>query len=376
MTAERFLSMLRQELADLPFEEREAALRYYTEYLAEAGPDHEEAAVEALGSPYEVAQQLRQDGLAGSTLSPAKPPVAAEPKRERFTSTLLGKCCIVLVFAVLLLGSCVLLRDLLLPPKETAPKPGLPIVVNETVQVEGGLVALPWSENTITNWDIDLPIGYLHIVPGNDYQLELGSKILEHTVCRIENGTLIMRDPSANKWWDDLRNTPESELTITLTYPQSADALDKVSLSLGIGPSDISGLRCDRLILETGVGEITLKDIITGDFSLDGGVGEVTGHDLAVSRSLSVDNGVGEVDLSGDFIGRLTLDTGVGETTLTLARPHSAYHITTDKGIGEIDFDDRSSLTPSPALPSTDAENKLSIENGVGEVTIHFTPEP
>lgn len=377
MTAEHFLNRLRQELSDLPFAEREAALRYYTEYLAEAGPEHEEEAVDALGSPYDVAQQIRQSGLSGSALSAAKTTAEPAVKHKRFTATLLGKCCIVLVFAVLLLTSCVLLRDLLLSPKETAPTPGAPTppLISETVSGDGSTLSLPWSENTITNWDIDLPIGYLHIVPGDDYQLELGSKILEHTVCTIDNGTLRMRDPSTQKWWDDLRNAPESDLTITLTYPQTA-VLDKVSLSLGIGPSDIKGLRCERFLLDTGVGEILLEDILTGDFILDSGVGEVTGHDLAASRSLSIDSGVGEVELSGDFIGQLTLDSGVGETTLTLARPQSAYHITTDKGIGEIDFDDRSALAPSPALPSTDTENKLSIDNGVGEVVIHFTAEP
>ena len=371
MTAERFLSRLRQELADLPFEEREAALRYYTEYLAEAGPEHEEEAVEALGSPSDIAKQLRQDALA------AAKPAAPEAKRTRFTATLLGKCCIGLIFAVLLLGICVLLRDLLLPPKETAPTPGglTAPALSETVSGEGSTLSLPWSENTITNWDIDLPIGYLHIVPGDAYQLELGSKILEHTECRIENGTLIMRDPSTKKWWNDLRDTPESDLTITLTYPQSAEDLDKVSLSLGIGPSDIKGLRCDQLLLDTGVGEITLEDIITGDFRLDSGVGEVTGHELAASRSLAIDSGVGEVTISGDFLGRLVLDSGVGEITLTLARPQSAYHITTDKGIGEIVMDSRSSLTPSPQLPAAESENTLSIDNGVGEVILHFTPE-
>ena len=32
MTAEEFMRRLRQELSALPFEEREAAYRYYTEY--------------------------------------------------------------------------------------------------------------------------------------------------------------------------------------------------------------------------------------------------------------------------------------------------------------------------------------------------------
>lgn len=373
MTAEEFMRRLRQELAALPFEEREAALRYYTEYLIEAGSENEQEALRTLGSPEQVAAQILQDREPPAAWADHKPPKA---KREKFTATLLGKCCVSLVFIFLLLGICVLLRDLLLPHESPAENQPLPPIQITSAASDLTSIDLPWSEHTVTNWSIDLPMGYLHIVAGEAYQLQLGSTLLEHTVCTLEDGTLRIYDPSRNKWWDKLKNAPEEDLTITLTYPQTIDPLSAVTLSLGIGPSAIAGLRCDSLSIETGVGEVLLGDMTVGDFTLDGGVGEVTGRNLAVSRSLSIDSGVGEIDLSGDFTGRLNLDTGIGEAELTLARPRSAYSITTDKGLGELTIDSRSALAPSPDLSADAADNTLDIDHGVGEVTLHFTPEP
>ncbi len=371
MTAEEFMRRLRQELSALPFEEREAALRYYTEYLIEAGSEHEQEALRALGTPEQVAAQIIQDRQAPATWPAHKPPQA---KREKFTSTLIGKCCISLVFIFLLLGICVLLRDLLLPPKISAEE----IAPSQITSAAGKLTAidLPWSENTITNWTVDLNVGYLHIIPGEAYQLQLGSTLLEHTVCTLEDGTLRITDSSHNKWWTKLKNTPEEDLTITLTYPQTTEPLNRVDLHLGIGPSDILGLHCDSLTIETGVGEVLLENITAANFTLDGGVGEVTGHHLAVSHQLSVDSGVGEINLSGDFVGILRLDNGVGEAELTLARPQSAYSITTDTGLGDLTIDSHSQLKPSPALPADASDNTLDIDYGIGDVTLHFTPEP
>ena len=49
MTKEQFLARLEQLLADLSREDREDALQFYREYLEDAGPENEAAALEELG---------------------------------------------------------------------------------------------------------------------------------------------------------------------------------------------------------------------------------------------------------------------------------------------------------------------------------------
>jgi len=61
MNRKDFLRDLRRELEHLPFEERESAITYYEEYLDEAGPENEEAAIRGFGSPASIAAGIRAE---------------------------------------------------------------------------------------------------------------------------------------------------------------------------------------------------------------------------------------------------------------------------------------------------------------------------
>ncbi|MDR3137202.1 MAG: DUF1700 domain-containing protein [Coriobacteriales bacterium] len=61
MTKDEFLSELRKRLKKLPESEQANALAYYEEYLQEAGPAGEQAAIAALGSPAQVASAIIGD---------------------------------------------------------------------------------------------------------------------------------------------------------------------------------------------------------------------------------------------------------------------------------------------------------------------------
>jgi uncharacterized membrane protein len=59
MNKEIFLRDLRRFLADMPEEEREQALKYYEDYFEDAGPENEQNVIQELGSPIEVAKQIK-----------------------------------------------------------------------------------------------------------------------------------------------------------------------------------------------------------------------------------------------------------------------------------------------------------------------------
>jgi len=59
MNRNAFLKELRRELDVLPFEERENAVTYYEEYFDEAGPAQEQETIAGLGTPAEIAAELK-----------------------------------------------------------------------------------------------------------------------------------------------------------------------------------------------------------------------------------------------------------------------------------------------------------------------------
>lgn len=61
MRKEEFFNELEYLLQDIPDRDREDALDYYRDYLAEAGSDDEEKAIEGFGSPERVAAIIRAD---------------------------------------------------------------------------------------------------------------------------------------------------------------------------------------------------------------------------------------------------------------------------------------------------------------------------
>ena len=55
MTKEEYIRELRARISHLPKEEQESALRYYMEYLEDAGDRPMEQIIEELGTPQQVA---------------------------------------------------------------------------------------------------------------------------------------------------------------------------------------------------------------------------------------------------------------------------------------------------------------------------------
>lgn len=71
MNKEQYLRALAGELRKLPKEEYERAIDYYVEYFEDAGPEHEEEAINDLGTPHEVASQIITDAAMKRMDNPA-----------------------------------------------------------------------------------------------------------------------------------------------------------------------------------------------------------------------------------------------------------------------------------------------------------------
>lgn len=72
MNREQYMKMLRRKLKHLPKNEFEKAIEYFEEYFAEAGIEHEQQAIEDLGTPDEAAANIIQNMAVKNTLEPIR----------------------------------------------------------------------------------------------------------------------------------------------------------------------------------------------------------------------------------------------------------------------------------------------------------------
>ena len=61
MNRVEFMAELERLLADLPEDERQAAVQYYADYFADAGAENEAAVIRELGSPEKTAESIKAD---------------------------------------------------------------------------------------------------------------------------------------------------------------------------------------------------------------------------------------------------------------------------------------------------------------------------
>ena len=56
-----FMSQLESYLADISAAERDEALQYYSDYFEDAGPENEQSVIQSLGSPREIAENIKAE---------------------------------------------------------------------------------------------------------------------------------------------------------------------------------------------------------------------------------------------------------------------------------------------------------------------------
>ena len=61
MNKVEFMRQLEKLLQNISEQERQEALQYYGDYFDDAGPENEQAVLEALGNPARVAENIRRD---------------------------------------------------------------------------------------------------------------------------------------------------------------------------------------------------------------------------------------------------------------------------------------------------------------------------
>ena len=90
MNKNEFIDRLAGLLADISPEEKEEALAYYREYIEDAGAENEEAVLQELGSPEEIAAAIKEDPAykaSRQSLAPVLAPTAASQQEQYYQQT-------------------------------------------------------------------------------------------------------------------------------------------------------------------------------------------------------------------------------------------------------------------------------------------------
>lgn len=354
MTRDEFLSQLIRELSDLPPAEVAEACRYYREYLDEAGPDGEAQALAALGSPADIAAQIRAGSRQGAGTPPEAPSAAPPPvyaPRRRWTTVLI---------AVLVVGAIVFQLVRFIGPRFLWSDDG----ERRLSQSGGGQASIPSDsiespEAPETPTAPETPADGEHGFPGaalkgsnqETYVLtdfsELEIEAVSADISIQTGGEEYRLDIS----WDNDRLRPEytqrgsvlrvtqkahagislsGSSSIVVTIPWGAD-LNEIDCETVSGLIDVSLPSADQVDLSSVSGDITLSaavwecdaETVSGDISLSPGsfdklsLESVSGNidvQSSVARSdcaFELETMSGKITLNGEKQGK-RLETGGG----------------------------------------------------------------
>lgn len=101
MNRVEFLTELERLLADMPDDERQAAVQYYADYFADAGQEKEADVIRELGSPEKVAESIRADYYGAESGKADVGQNSLMEKKRPWTSNTL-KLILIIVIAVML----------------------------------------------------------------------------------------------------------------------------------------------------------------------------------------------------------------------------------------------------------------------------------
>lgn len=418
MSRKEYMEQLDMLLRDIPHTERQEALKYYEDYFADAGEEHEAEVIEELGSPEELAKRLREDlkreagegafvlkavaGTEGAQSQEAASEGSTGNQRMNTGGTdgntwnenyqeqnyhnrsyqdsgtyerekphkgykTLTVCLIVLG---VLIGIGYLGRL----------TGGITRLVR-VIRTEAGyedisdaeMTTVAYGKNEIRDLDIDTELGILTIEcwDGDDISISYPKAYIS---VEKNGGELLLeaKEHWSFFWRNLLGDWEDHSYQIIMKIPKDL-VFGEVNIDTGACSVDIERLEAANMELDTGAGELTADEIIVAEaIDVDAGVGDTAIERLQAGEAqFSV--GVGELNISGCVNGDISADCGVGEMTLKLTNKESDFNYNISCGVGEISINGKSysGIANSHEIDN-DAEYDFDMDCGVGEIEVTF----
>ena len=212
----------------------------------------------------------------------------------------------------------------------------------KVITEQSNVQEIDWSEKfeEFTELDIEVGVANLSIIAeGEEYRVETYD-IPENAIIENRNCKLEIKDKST------IFRSGESRIIV---YIPDNTTLRKVDLELGAGNVGIDNLKAETANIECGAGQVTIRNT-----------------ELA---NADIDAGVGKLEFSGTLKGKTEVNCGIGEVAIDLQGGSEIYTLDVEKGIGDISVNEES---VSSKTVIGNGENKVSIEGGIGKISINM----
>lgn len=319
MTRAAYLQELRERIANLPYDEINAAIEYYTEYFEEAESD--EKAMEELGTPAKLAESILQK-IAGT------PAVIEQKKEEQKNSETKGS---------MFFKNPSAIKNLTLNIKASQ------------------LIILPGS---------DLHIEYKGFEPNMIYIDESGSNL---EICVGKKGSFV-------DFFNLSFKMISTEPTLMLYIP-SDHIFDLFKITIGAGSCSIKDYRLNTkdFFVDVGAGEFKCKSgHITGKSSMvKVGAGSISLSDF-FSDTLQAECGMGEIKINGDVNGDCKLVTAMGEIKMELNGNQDDYSVDGSIGLGDMKFGTIRQSGSGHYVSPVKKDKHFIVQVGMGDIKVKF----
>lgn len=353
MNRQEYLRALDAALSNLvSAQERENILRYYEEYFDEAGPDGEQALIEELGNPFELAGRLAEEG--------GFAPGTAAPRSGMSRGAKTGLIAVGTAAACLLLLGALKIGMFGVPKKGVAAFeskdaistqiPVATVMPGSEVEISSGVDSNAYLGEAFAAVKLEIAVGDVELyTEGDKYQVELSwdqSKNYEMTAA-IRKGELLVTSTGSGSGV----NVGGYAAKVTIIVPEGSALTD--------------------VELDTGMGDIRVDRIAAVELEADTGMGDITVENCTVSDTLKADTGMGSIDFQGYLAQETELDTGMGDIDAKVLDERVKCSYELESGLGEVRIDGRKQGSFATGVGSV-PDLELEASSGLGDVTVQF----
>lgn len=351
MKKDEFLNELRRALASLGEEDRRDAIDFYDDYISDS--EDEEAAIDGLGSPAQVAKDIISDytsqknwetgqGERQNKNLPIKREETAK-NQERGTERPIGFYMILAVVAV-----CVGV-----PILKVAGYAGSSVLTAVILILIAFVIIKLLKKNDAPKESVNADFQTCSDIRSLDIRLGSGMYVIEQGESFLMNGAGLKSSISGGVWrisgnvTDNISNTK----IITITIPKYFTA-QNARIKLGAGNLLIKGLSAYEMGLEVSVGNMEASGLY--------------------AKKLDIKCGVGRMKAGASMDGNVNISCGMGEASLRLTNRSEEFKQRALIGLGKVSLGGQEISGSGKAYYKDGAPYNMDIKCGMGNVRIDF----
>ncbi len=239
------------------------------------------------------------------------------------------------------------------------------------------------SYDDINSLDFDITYGEVRIEQGNEFSISAHNIIEDQFSSYVKDGVWYIREDESNYFdlfgirvparhninigWND-HFTPY----ITITIPENFTA-QNISLRVEAGSVNVDRIKAEESDFNLNAGELQINELsISGKSQYRVRAGEMMLKKMD-AKDITVDCGIGSVKIDGIITGDSNIKCGLGQVYLDLAAKENDYSYDINCGIGEVKINgEEYNNISNKIIKNGDTDNNLSLDCGVGEITVDF----